>query len=180
MLEKRVAYGVSCDDVCGEITAAVRALVGEDVPIAVSYDLHANVTVKTAGNADYICGYHEYPHIDQYETGARAAKLLLSHMEGKPLKTAYASVPMIAPAHAYTTREGGLLTLLNEAKEMVDRGEIADFSIFEAQPWLDVSVLSSAAGTVLTEMSYQKRPAPLYPFEEISEEDIARAICYRS
>ncbi|MBQ2757795.1 MAG: M81 family metallopeptidase, partial [Clostridia bacterium] len=54
-------------DVCGEIVAAVRAAVGEAVPIAVSHDLHANVTAKSAKNADYICGYHEYPHLDTYE-----------------------------------------------------------------------------------------------------------------
>ena len=36
-----------------------------------------------------------------------------------------------------------------------------------------------AAGTVLQEMPYKKRPVPLYPFEEISEDDVARAVCYR-
>lgn len=135
---------VGAEDVCGEIVAAIRKAVGEKTPIAVSHDLHANVTVKSAKNADYICGYHEYPHIDLRETGARAAKMLLSHLAGHPLKTAYAAIPMIAPAHAYTTREGGLLALVNEAKEMVARGEIADFSLFEAQPWLDVKELGSA------------------------------------
>ncbi len=131
-------------DVCGEIAAAVRAAVGEDVPIAVAYDLHANITRKTAESVDYICGFLEYPHTDQYETGARASRLLLSHLEGKPLRTAYATVPMIAPAHAYTTQEGGLRRLFDDARALVAKGEIADFSIFEAQPWLDVPELSSA------------------------------------
>ncbi len=131
-------------DVCGEIVAAVRAAIGESVPITVSHDLHANVTVKTAKNADYVCGYHEYPHIDIYETGVRAAKLLLKHLAGEPQKTAYASIPMIAPAHAYTTKEGALLALVNDARDMVARGEIADFSLFEAQPWLDVPEFTSA------------------------------------
>ena len=131
-------------DVCGEVTAAIRLAVGEDIPIAISHDLHANVTKKTAMNANYICGYHEYPHIDTHQTGVRAATLLLNHLAGNPLKTAYATVPMIAPAHAYTTKKGALLALVTDAKAMVERGEIADFSIFEAQPWLDVPEFSSA------------------------------------
>ncbi|MBQ2756849.1 MAG: M81 family metallopeptidase [Clostridia bacterium] len=131
-------------DICGEVVAAVRAAVGESVPIAVSHDLHANVTAKSAKNADYICGYHEYPHLDTYETGVRAAKLLLKHMAGEAQKTAYAAIPMIAPAHAYTTTKGALLALINDAKAMVKRGEIADFSLFEAQPWLDVPEFASA------------------------------------
>ncbi|MBE6554357.1 MAG: M81 family metallopeptidase [Ruminococcaceae bacterium] len=146
-------------DVCGEIAAAVRTAVGEHVPIAVAYDLHANITRKTAKNVNYICGFHEYPHTDQYETGARAAKLLRSHLEGNSLKTAYATIPMIAPAHAYTTREGGLLRLLNEAKEMVEQGEIADFSIFEAQPWLDVPEFSSALVVTARDADTAKRVA---------------------
>ncbi|MBE6604751.1 MAG: M81 family metallopeptidase [Ruminococcaceae bacterium] len=134
----------STPDVCGEILAAVRTAVGESVPIAVSHDLHANVTKKSAKSADYICGYHEYPHIDIYETGLRAAKLLLKHLAGEPQKTAYAAIPMIAPAHAYTTKEGSLPALVNDAKSMVERGEISDFSLFEAQPWLDVPEFASA------------------------------------
>jgi len=147
------------DDVCGEIAAAVRASVGETIPIAVAYDLHANITVKTAKSVDYICGFHEYPHTDQYETGARAARLLVSHLQGTPLKTAYATIPMIAPAHAYTTREGGLRDLLEGARELVETGEIADFSIFEAQPWLDVPEFSSAIVVTAADEMTAKRVA---------------------
>ena len=131
-------------DVCGEIAKAVRAAIGEKTPLAISHDLHANLTKKTAKSADYICGYHEYPHVDTYETGVRTATLLLEHLAGKPKKTAYAAIPMIAPAHAYTTNKGSLLALVNDAKAMVARGEIDDFSLFEAQPWLDVPDFASA------------------------------------
>ena len=180
----------SNDDVCGEIVSAVRALVGEAVPIAVAYDLHANITLRTAQSVDYICGFHEYPHIDQYRTGERAATLLLSHLEGKPLKTAYATVPMIAPAHAYTTREGGLFELFREADALVESGEIADYSIFEAQPWLDVPEISSAIVVTAKDEETAKRIAdhlnmrhfglrkelqgsPLMPIGEVIEKALA-------
>ena len=131
----------TADDVCGAIVAAIRAQVGETVPIAVAHDLHGNVTPLMAQSADFICGYHEYPHIDRYETGMRAAALLTRALHGEPLFTAYAAVPVIAPAHAYTTREGALRALTEEATELVARGEIADFSIFQAQPWIPCGAL---------------------------------------
>ena len=127
----------SSDDVCGDYLAAIRAAVGEEIPIAAGFDLHANITEKIAKNTDYICGYLEYPHIDQHETGCRAAKLLLRHLAGKRGYVAYAKIPMIAPAHAYTTREGGLKVLTDTAKRMVATGKILDYTVFEAQPWLD-------------------------------------------
>ena len=184
------SVAIETEDVCGEIVSAVRTLVGEQVPIAVAHDLHANVTAKTAKSADYICGYHEYPHTDSRETGMRAAKLLLAHMNGTPMKTAYATIPMIAPAHAYTTRTGGLLALVNEAKAMVVRGEIADFSLFEAQPWLDVTEFASAVVVTAKDAETATRVAndlakkhfalrkelqgtPLMPISEVIEKALA-------
>jgi microcystin degradation protein MlrC len=65
------------DDGEGELLARVRAAVGERVPIAVSLDLHANVTRRMFALADAISIYRTYPHVDMAETGARAAMLLL-------------------------------------------------------------------------------------------------------
>ena len=177
-------------DVCGEITAAIRLAVGDDVPIAISHDLHANVTRKTAMSVNYICGYQEYPHIDTYQTGVRAAKLLLGHLDGNPLKTAYATVPMIAPAHAYTTKKGALLALVTDAKAMVERGEIADYSIFEAQPWLDAPEFTSAVVVTAKDEKtavdvanllvkrhfdtrYELQGEPLFSIEEIVEKALS-------
>lgn len=132
------------DDVCGDVLEAIRKTVGEEIPISAAFDLHANITEKIMKNADYICGYLEYPHIDQRETGARAASMLLRHLDGKPAKTARVTVPMIAPAHAYTTKEGCLLNLVNKAKAMVASGRILDYTIFEVQPWLDAHEMAAS------------------------------------
>ena len=128
---------VNSNDVCGDVLEAIRKTIGEEIPISAAFDLHANITEKIMKNADYICGYLEYPHVDQYETGVRAASLLLRHLDGRPAKTARVTIPMIAPAHAYTTKEGNLLALVNKAKALVESGRILDYTIFEVQPWLD-------------------------------------------
>lgn len=128
---------VNSNDVCGDVLEAIRNAVGEEMPITAAFDLHANITEKIMKNADYICGFQEYPHIDQYETGVRAAELLIRHLNGKPAKTARVTIPMIAPAHAYTTTTRELLKLVKKAKAMVESGRILDYTIFEVQPWLD-------------------------------------------
>ncbi|WP_443798194.1 M81 family metallopeptidase, partial [Burkholderia vietnamiensis] len=46
-------------------------------PIAVALDLHANVTQKMVDHADVIVSFKTYPHVDMYETGEHAARLLL-------------------------------------------------------------------------------------------------------
>ena len=132
------------DDVCGDILSAIRKEAGENIPIAAAFDLHANITEKVLQATDYICGFWEYPHIDQPETGRRAAERLMAHLDGKPSKLACVHIPMIAPAHGYTTQTGGLLELVNRAKAMVSSGRILDYTVFEVQPWLDVKEMATS------------------------------------
>lgn len=61
----------------GELLRRIRALVGPDLPIAVSLDLHANITRAMFEQANVIDCYREYPHTDMGETGARTLRSLL-------------------------------------------------------------------------------------------------------
>ena len=132
------------DDVCGDILTAIREAVGEEMVIAASCDLHANVTERMARAADYICGYQTYPHLDFYRVGSRAATLLADHLEGRKRKMAHVTVPVMVSAHAYSTERGGLKLLMDRGHEMVANGRLADFTIFQVQPWLDVEKIGSA------------------------------------
>lgn len=71
------------EDAEGEILERLRTLVGPDVPIMTTLDLHVNMTQKMIDNADALFVYDRYPHIDSYETGLRAAKCMLNTLEGK-------------------------------------------------------------------------------------------------
>ena len=131
------------DDVCDDVLTAIREVVGEDVVIAASCDLHGNVTERMMRAADYISGYQTYPHLDYFSTGYRAASLAIRKLQGKPTRIAWTTLPQTAPAHAYTTTAGGLKKLMERAHAMVAEGKILDFSIFQVQPWLDVTVSGS-------------------------------------
>ena len=138
----------SSGDVCGDILTRIRETVGEKTVIAASFDLHANVTEATMRAADFISGYQTYPHLDQNGTGRRAAELLRRKLEGEELKTYYVSLPMIAPPSAYTTEKGSLRELMQTARAAFERGELADYTVFQAQPWLDVPKLGSTVVVV--------------------------------
>ena len=133
----------SCDDVCGMILERIRNAVGKDIVVSASFDMHANITEKIAKNADYICGYLTYPHLDQFEVGYRAAKLAMEHLEGKKRFTAWTALPQMAPPHAYTTDSGNLQKLIQRAEALA-----VDCSVFQVQPWMDIPVIGSAVTAV--------------------------------
>lgn len=133
------------DDGCGYV---IRTLKEEyKVPVAVSFDLHANVTRCIFDYADALAGYQTYPHRDQYNTGRRSALQLVRFLSGKKEYAARVTVPMIAPASGYTTDDGPLSTLYKKAGSFVEDGTLEDFTMFQVQPWLDVSECNAVVYT---------------------------------
>ena len=47
----------------GELLERLRSIVGPDLPIAVTLDLHANVTRRMCALAQIIVSYRTYPHV---------------------------------------------------------------------------------------------------------------------
>lgn len=139
-------HGATCmatdDDGCGKLLEHLRKLAG-DKPIAASFDLHAKITDKVLKNADIVCGYQTYPHIDFFETGYRAAKHLMGLLEGKKYHMATMNLPMLVPPAGYTTREEPFKSLLEKAKGMIADGKLSDATVFPVQPWLDIPEIMS-------------------------------------
>ena len=83
-----------------------RAALGEK-PLAVSFDLHANLDPVVALLADIVVGYKTYPHVDMYETGWKALELLERTLRGeiKPV-VAIAKVGAILPSFNMRTAAG--------------------------------------------------------------------------
>jgi len=88
----------------GEFLGRVRDVVGDNVPIVCSLDLHANVTPLMVEKATALDAFRTYPHIDMAETGARAALLLSKLLEsGTPLFCGFRQIPFIIPLNAGCT-----------------------------------------------------------------------------
>lgn len=131
----------SVDDADAYVLEAARAVLGPGVPVGVCLDLHANVTAALIRGSDFLVGYRTYPHVDQAETGARTARLMMDLLQGRSSPTtAAAKRPMLVPAEAMSTSEGPLADLRRSADRLTRDG-ILDISIFPVQPWLDVEEL---------------------------------------
>ena len=84
----------------------VRAALGQK-PLAVSFDLHANLDPVIALLADIVVGYKTHPHVDMYETGWKTLELLERALRGqiKPV-VAIAKVGAILPSFNMRTAAG--------------------------------------------------------------------------
>ncbi|NLP31845.1 MAG: M81 family metallopeptidase [Oligella ureolytica] len=86
------------DDGEGELIERVRKIVGPQIPIAVTLDLHANVTSKMLSEADVLVAYRTYPHVDMAETGERCYKLLMRQLtKSKRQHVAVRRLPFLVP-----------------------------------------------------------------------------------
>jgi microcystin degradation protein MlrC len=73
---------VHTDDGEGTLLEKMREI-DPDLPIAVTLDLHCNLTDKIMDNCTALIGYKTYPHVDMYEVGKQIGDVLLDSMAGK-------------------------------------------------------------------------------------------------
>ncbi len=92
-----VAEGIT--DLESAVLEAVRGVVGLAMPIAVTLDLHGNITPRTTELATGLFCVHEYPHTDAFERGQEAMAFLLRVLGGEIKATmAIEALPLLIPA----------------------------------------------------------------------------------
>ncbi|AZS79077.1 M81 family metallopeptidase [Achromobacter spanius] len=92
------------DDGEGELLARVRQVVGPDVPVVASLDLHANVTAQMLQEADALVAFRTYPHVDMADTGEHAARLLLDRIAAGSRWTRHVRrLPFLIPINGMCT-----------------------------------------------------------------------------
>lgn len=144
-------HGAQCaegiDDAEGFVLSAMREIIG-DIPLIVTLDLHANVTRRMISLSTAIIGYKTFPHIDMFETGQSAARLLLKTLDGevKPVM-AWRKLPLILNAeHSQTT--SGPMHLTRRAADKFEKRGLLSASLFPVQPWLDIEEMGTAVVAV--------------------------------
>ncbi len=88
----------------GELLTRLRARFGREVPVAVSLDLHANVTAQMIRMADVLTIFRTYPHLDMAATGRRAGVLLAEMLSSarKPY-CEFRKLPLLIPLQSQCT-----------------------------------------------------------------------------
>jgi microcystin degradation protein MlrC len=88
----------------GALLKAVRAAVGEAVPILATLDLHGNVSSAMVKHADYLSAYLTNPHVDSHERGAECARALHDALASNARwHRAFVKLPFIPPSVTQNT-----------------------------------------------------------------------------
>jgi microcystin degradation protein MlrC len=115
----------SLEDGEGELLRRVRA-VAPQTPLAVALDLHGNLTQAMVDCADVIVGFKTYPHVDMFETGAHAARLLFGWIDGGPRPfVAWAQPPLLSHTLRSASGEGAMQRAVERARALEAAGLLA-------------------------------------------------------
>ncbi|MGQ2967415.1 MAG: M81 family metallopeptidase [Allorhizobium sp.] len=126
------------DDAEGDWISAARAVVGPDVPVAASYDLHGNVTQKIVDQLDIFAGYRTAPHIDVRETMVRAWSMLVRALTtGEKPGVAWAPVPVLLPGERTSTEDEPAKSLYLKLPEHDAVPGIWDANLMVGYVWAD-------------------------------------------
>jgi len=137
------------DDPEGYLLAEARKILGEQLPFVVSLDLHGILTDRMLQHADAVVMYHTYPHVDFYETGQRAARLLLHILAGevRPV-TASVVIPALVRGDELITATGLFGKVVAEAIAIEQSPGGLAAGMFIGNPFTDVAGLCSRSVVV--------------------------------
>ncbi|MBV6498046.1 MAG: hypothetical protein CJBNEKGG_00260 [Prosthecobacter sp.] len=128
----------------GWLLAELRKIVGESIPVVASLDLHGILTDLMLEHCDAVVAYHTYPHVDFFETGQRAARLLLRILRGevKPV-TAKVTVPALVRGDELITATGSIRHAVNAARQVEQGPGGLSAAMMWGNPFTDVPSLAS-------------------------------------
>lgn len=128
------------EDPEGDFIVRVRDVIGTDVIISTSMDLHGSVSPRLAQNTDLITCYRLAPHEDAIESKKRAVTNLLARLKsgkGKPAYKAWIPVPILLPGEQTSTRIEPAKSLYGAIPSLLDDDKVIDASIWMSYPWAD-------------------------------------------
>jgi microcystin degradation protein MlrC len=128
----------------GTLLERIRA-VAPGLPIAVTCDLHANLSDKMVQNCTALIGYKTYPHVDMYAVGKQVGEILLGAIDGKirPVMT-WGSRPLLAQTLRMGTDDEPMKSLIAMARDAEAHGLLAA-TVFGGFPLADTHAAGLSA-----------------------------------
>lgn len=127
----------------GYLIAETRRLLGDEVPMVVSLDLHGVLTDRMVEHSDAIVAYHTYPHVDFFETGQRAARLLIKVLDGARPVTAKVAIPALVRGDELITETGLFGNSIRMAQQLESEPGGLSAGVFIGNPFTDVPALQT-------------------------------------
>jgi microcystin degradation protein MlrC len=127
------------EDADADFLNSVRETVGENIPVLVTTDLHANHSAARIAASSAIIGYDTYPHVDMAERGREAADLMVRTLRGevRPV-SALRRIPLIWSAECQVTAHPPMEEVMQRVFEAEQRPGIVLVTLSTGFPWADV------------------------------------------
>lgn len=135
------------EDAQGELLSQIRKRAGNDIPIGVTLDLHANITERVAELSTVLISYRTYPHIDQHETATKCADLIARTLAGEisPKVWVARGSQLDGVDHGRTTAPGPMLDILKMADALTAKHGLLSASVNAGFPWADIPYVGPTA-----------------------------------
>lgn len=130
-----------------ETLRRVRRVVGNDLPLIMSLDMHANVAATMIELPNATIVYRTYPHVDQRERGIECARLIAGMVRGeiRPVQ-AHCKLPLLIHIVQQYTGAGPMAEILREIQRVASMSGVLSASIapgyiYADSPDMGVSII---------------------------------------
>ena len=132
-------------DADGEVLLRLRKKLGKDFPIVCTLDKHANVSTKMFKNADVLIVFRTCPHLDTYDRGVEAAKIIIEMIKKNINPTGtFIAPPMMINMTKQNTFEEPVNQIIKRMDEISDDDSVISASFALGFQFADVPELGSS------------------------------------
>ena len=126
-------------DMDGEFCRAVREIVGPDMRVGVTLDMHGNVSKPVVEHTDVCIVWRTNPHLDPKVRGRKTAELIVRAAKGEIDPVQWIEMPpMYVNIVKQFTGEDPMKSFVADAVAANERPSILDTSVAEGYPYSDV------------------------------------------
>lgn len=174
-------------DVDGYLLRRIRDVVGPDVPIGVSLDLHANISAEMVAHSTVLNTYRTNPHVDAKDVAEEVARLIIRTARGEVVPTqAFQPIPVALNILSQNTASSPMREIMAEVRATMAKPGVLSATVAEGFPYADVPEMGMAVVVVtdnapvdaarfasaLAENVWARRE--LFPTGSVSVEDAIR------
>lgn len=132
-------------DADGEVCRRVRELVGPDVPVGMTLDLHTNLTQKMIANTTATNLYRSNPHLDPRQRAFECAEIIYRTIRGEVRPAQWLETPpLVINIVKQFTGEEPMAGVMADCEAVIARPGILTAGVGEGYPYADVEEMGAA------------------------------------
>ena len=126
-------------DMDAEMARAIREIVGPDLPVGITLDMHSNISRELIERTTVCVVWRTNPHLDTRIRGRKTADLIYRAVRGEITPVQWIETPpMLVNIVRQFTGEEPMKGLVEDAVTANERPGILDTSVAEGYPYADV------------------------------------------